>query len=167
MTKKYYLTVAVLGLLITTLSVSGITSAAEGWKKRSENIENLPADKQEMMQERLAEFEAKKAEMETRKAQMETIIENEDFAAWSALMLEMGKDESFITQENFDKFIQMHNLIEEGQAKMEEARAIAEELGLPAAGNHGQGFFKRDPKGMFHGMHDVDDSDDDSDDDQE
>lgn len=60
---------------------------------------------------------------------VKTAIENKDFAAFQAAIKETPLAETITTQEQFDKFIQMHTLREEW--KTEEAQAIADELGLP------------------------------------
>jgi len=133
---KFYLLVGTLGLVITTLSVSAITFAHEGFgpggAKFEHKLENLSEEKKIEMEARRAEFEAKHAELEE-------IIENEDYEAWVDLMEERGMDADFITEENFAKFVQMHQLMEEGRQKLEEAHAIAEELGLDKFGKSGYG----------------------------
>lgn len=65
-------------------------------------------------------------------------VEAGNYEAWSELVGGKGKIGEIINNENFSQFSQMHNLMQEG--KVEEAKAIAEELGLPG-------------KAGFKGMH--------------
>lgn len=148
MSKKYYLVIAVLGLFITTLSVSSITAAAEGWQKR---LENMPEEKKEEFLEKKEAWEAKKAEGKIKHEALREIIEAEDYDAWVVYMTDLGKDSEFTTEENFAKFIEMHQLMQEGKVKLAEAKEIAEELGLHKTGKRGKGFMKRAPHAMFAG----------------
>ncbi len=63
---------------------------------------------------------------------MQTAISNNDYDAW----LELAGDKNiteYVNSDNFDQFVAMHNLMNNDQ--FEEAKIIAEELGLP---EHGQ-----------------------------
>ena len=84
--------------------------------------------------------EEKKEAVKEHYEQMEEILTNGDYEAFKELMAEKPMLQN-ITEENFAKFIEMHNLKKAGD--MEGAKAIAEELGL-------EGFGK---KGMKRGMH--------------
>lgn len=126
---KFYILVGALGLLVTTLTVSTITFAGEGFGKK---FENLSPEKQ-------AQIQAKKDAFQQKHEELNVIIEEEDFDAWAELMASQGKDEEFITEENFAKYIEMHQLIEEGKEKFEQAREIAEELGIEKTGQHKKG----------------------------
>lgn len=108
---KYYLAVAIVGLLVTTVGVSAIVSADEGDNQKGHKFN---AERQEKRQEQ--------------KAQMDEIFANKDFAAWQELMA----DKPFkgdVTEEVFEQMIQVHELKQSGD--MEGAKALAEELGLP------------------------------------
>ncbi len=59
---------------------------------------------------------------------MEKAMEEGDYEAWKELMNNKGKVTQVIDEENFDKFVEIYNLAEEG--KFEEARVMKEELGL-------------------------------------
>lgn len=67
---------------------------------------------------------------------MEKAFENNDYASWKNLMGDKGATR-VITQENFAKFAEMHELREDG--KIEQANAIRAELGLGQGGGKGQG----------------------------
>lgn len=56
-------------------------------------------------------------------------VEAKDFAAFQVAVQDTPLATQITTQEQFDKFVQMHALREEG--KYDEAKAIAAELGLP------------------------------------
>ena len=133
---RFYLLVGALGLLVTTLTVSTITFAGEGFGKK---FENLSPEKQ-------AQIQAKKDVFQQKHEELKLIFEEEDFDAWAELMASQGKDEEFITEENFAKYIEMHNLIQEGKEKFDQARVIAEELGIEKTGRHGKGSFGK----VFH-----------------
>jgi hypothetical protein len=62
-----------------------------------------------------------------RHTQMTEAFANNDYAAWKNLMVNRGAA-NVVTQENFSKFTQMHNLMLEG--KSDEANKIRQELGL-------------------------------------
>lgn len=81
--------------------------------------------------------------------QMQAAMDAGDYDAWRALVPENSPLGDVITAENFDRFIEMHQL-------MNEAHDIAEELGLPgrqAMGPHMMGY-------GHHMMHDLDDDGD-------
>ncbi|PIR49204.1 hypothetical protein COU80_00445 [Candidatus Peregrinibacteria bacterium CG10_big_fil_rev_8_21_14_0_10_55_24] len=67
-------------------------------------------------------------------------IENGDYAAWKSAMEESGRPAGMldiITEENFDRFVEMHELMQSNDR--DGAQAIAEELGLPKGPAHGFG----------------------------
>ncbi len=59
---------------------------------------------------------------------MEKAFKNNDYAAWKNLMQNKGRVTQVVNQSNFSKFVQAHNLAQEG--KYEEADKIRQELGL-------------------------------------
>ena len=68
-------------------------------------------------------------------------VEQCDYDAWHALLTENDREPKileYINEENFDRFCEMHQ-------HLAEAKAIAEELGLPKPGNMMKGKF---PKGQ-------------------
>jgi len=111
---KFYLMVAVLGLILTTLAVSTVSSAYQG--DPSVKGPNYSEE------ERVA-FEANREALQT-------AIESRDYSAWKEIVDSRPKITDYVTADNFDKFAQMHELMIAG--KFEEAQAIREELGLPA-----------------------------------
>lgn len=59
-------------------------------------------------------------------------LENEDFDEWKEAISQDGREPKVletINEENFDKFVEMHKLMQDGET--EEAEAIRAELGLP------------------------------------
>ncbi|GEM_PF-1587340 len=80
---------------------------------------------------------------------VKTAIENNDYEAWKSAISEApfaDKISEVINAENFDKFVEMHNLRQDGD--IEGAQEIRDELGLPARpGKGGAG-----PRGE-HGFH--------------
>jgi len=71
-----------------------------------------------------------------RHALMEEAFENNDYAAWKELMQDRGRVTQVITEENFAKFAEAHELAEEG--KIAEAQKIRQELGLGSHNGSGK-----------------------------
>ena len=74
---------------------------------------------------------------EERHQEMEQAFENNDFQAWSNLMQGKGRVTQVVTEENFARFAEAHELAEEG--KLDEAKAIRQELGLGLGNRNGDG----------------------------
>lgn len=68
---------------------------------------------------------------------MEKAFETNDYVAWKELMQNRGRVTQVITAENFAKFAQAHELMEEG--KVAEAQKIRQELGLGLRDGSGRG----------------------------
>ena len=89
-----------------------------------------------MTQERFAMMAERHGDMTA----VREAIENKDYNAWKTA-IEAAKPPSIteiITEENFDKFAQMHEAMQNGDP--ETAKTIAEELGLENHGMKGKGF---------------------------
>jgi hypothetical protein len=75
-------------------------------------------------------------------------FENKDYTAWKNLMQSKGKVTQVITEANFPKFVEAHNLALQG--KTVEAQKIRQELGLGlknGTGRHGGGMgMNKNPK---------------------
>ncbi len=71
-----------------------------------------------------------------RHALMEEAFENNDYAAWKELMQDRGRVTEVITEANFAKFAEAHELAEEG--KLAEAQKIRQELGLGSHNGSGK-----------------------------
>lgn len=68
--------------------------------------------------------------------QMSQIMENGDYQAWKELRQGKGRIDEVINEDNFNRFVEMHQLRVEG--KDEEANQIREELGLGLRDGSGQ-----------------------------
>lgn len=77
---------------------------------------------------------------------MEKAFETNDYEAWKNLMQGKGRVSEIITKDNFARFAEAHELMEEG--KKEEAQKIAQELGLGMHNGQGQGQKHGHGKGM-------------------
>lgn len=108
--KLFKIGIAVAGLVITTAVVAGATYAHS-------NI-------------------GKDGKFAQRNAEYIGMIENDDFDAWKEMMQNKGIDESLITEENFAKMKEVHQLVQDGN--YEEAKAIKEELGELGFGRKGR-----------------------------
>ena len=118
---KMYLLASVLGLVVTTLAVSSLASAGElGNKFAGRNIDP-----------------ARLEEMQERHDAMQTALENGDYDAWKGIIDSRPRISDVITEDNFDQFVEMHQLMQDGDR--EGAQEIAEELGLPGKGKFGKG----------------------------
>jgi len=78
---------------------------------------------------------------------MEKAFENKDFTAWQKLMEGRGRVTEVINKDNFAKFAEIHQLLEDG--KKDEANKLRAELGLGLQNGMGQG----QGKGMGQGQH--------------
>jgi len=72
-------------------------------------------------------------------------FENKDYTAWKDLMQNRGMASKVITEANFAKFVEAHNLALQG--KTAEAQEIRQELGLGLQNGSG-----RNAGGMMSGM---------------
>lgn len=72
-----------------------------------------------------------------RHEQMEKAFENKDYGAWKNLMNGRGRVSEVINEGNFNRFVQMHKFMEEGNS--DEANKIRQELGLGQGSGNGQG----------------------------
>lgn len=99
-TNKYYLGVGIIGLLITTLAVSGLVKAAD--------IDGQQQTKKQSSQNH---------------SEIILAIENNDYQAWQQAVGEDSLLLEKINQENWGKFVEMHS-------HRKAARQIAEELDI-------------------------------------
>lgn len=68
---------------------------------------------------------------------MEQAFKNKDYNAWKNLMQGRGRVTQVVTEQNFNRFAEMHQLREEG--KVDEANQIRQELGLGLHNGSGAG----------------------------
>jgi len=94
------------GLLVTTLAVSGLASADEGLNKFKQNRDFQPENRQAMKE----------------------VLENNDYEAFQELTANKPFAKE-ITEKDFENMQKVHSLMKEG--KIEEAKALRQELGLP------------------------------------
>jgi len=123
---KLYLLASFMGLIITTLVVSNMASAAQGEPRGS----NFDPDRHNAIQ---------------------TALENNDYEAWKETVDSRPRITDYINQDNFDKFAEMHQLMLNGD--IEGAQAIRDELGLPDMGMMAKGFKRGFGMGSRAGGH--------------
>lgn len=63
-----------------------------------------------------------------RHTEMEKVFEDNDYFAWKDLMQNRGRVTQIVTEANFAKFAEAHELMEDGN--IEEAKKIRQEIGL-------------------------------------
>ena len=133
MNKKTTILTIILALLLTTAIVASTSQASEKRFKQGEKQNFQPGNFEEINQ----------------------AMENNDYAAWKELMGDNPITEK-ITQDNFAKFVQAHELMREGQ--VEEAKAIHEELGIPGIGfrKGGRGMQPQNQTELFQAMENND-----------
>ena len=130
MEKKYVITLGVIAVVaILGLSLANAFPFGNGFMK------------QDMSEDERAQFEEQRQSMHD-------AIQNKDYASWKALMEEqIAKMQADLTEENFNKFVEMEQKQEGLRTAMEEAREsgdfsrvqeLREESGM---------------KGMGRGMH--------------
>ena len=68
---------------------------------------------------------------------MEQAFENNDYNAWKELMSGKGRVTQVVTEENFARFAEAHELAEEGN--LDGAKQIRQELGLGLGNRNGDG----------------------------
>ncbi|MDP3899813.1 MAG: hypothetical protein Q8Q23_01900 [bacterium] len=107
-TKVLYVLAAGTGVVLTTALVAGVSMASSGSFRQGFSSANHQA--------------------------VMAAIENGDFAAWQEAVGD-GPKADLITEENFSKLSELHSLVRDG--KLEEAKALQAELGLPAMGHFG------------------------------
>jgi hypothetical protein len=78
---------------------------------------------------------------------MEKAFENKDYDAWKNLMQGKGRVSQIVNKDNFSKFAEAHELMEQG--KTTEAQKIRQELGLGLHNGSGKGMSET---GMHRGM---------------
>jgi len=78
---------------------------------------------------------------------MEKAFENKDYVAWKNLMQGKGRVSQIVNQNNFSKFAEAHELMEQG--KIAEAQKIRQELGLGLHNGSGKGM---SGAGRYRGM---------------
>ena len=78
---------------------------------------------------------------------MEKAFENKDYDAWKNLMQGKGRVSQVVNKDNFSKFAEAHELMEQG--KTAEAQQIRQELGLGLQNGSGKGM---GGAGMHRGM---------------
>ena len=78
---------------------------------------------------------------------MEKAFENKDYGSWKNLMQGKGRVSQIVNQDNFSKFAEAHELMEQG--KTAEAQKIRQELGLGLHNGSGKGM---GGAGMYRGI---------------
>lgn len=81
---------------------------------------------------------------------MEKAFGSKDFTAWQKLMEGRGRVTQVISKDNFAKFAEIHELLEDG--KKDEANKLRAELGLGLQNGMGKGMGQGQHKGTGAGM---------------
>lgn len=117
--KKWFMVgTAAVATLITTAVVAGATYAHRGFQGDGERGPRFDSEKREVV---------------------DKAMENNDYSAWQEAVGEDSKIAQEITEDEFPRLQEAHNLRQEGKQKFEESRKIMEELGVEKGPGHGQG----------------------------
>lgn len=138
---------AIFAVAITAAATTmSLTSAYRNNQATEDNLPNRPYYNR-MMNGSGTDITQRPFYSEERHTAMEEAFKNNDYEAWKTLMTEnrrTAKVIEVITEENFDKMVEIHELMEAG--KYEEAQKIREELGI---GMGRTGFRNRFMEGGF------------------
>lgn len=149
LSKKY---LAISGLMIALVSVFSLSAFAASEKSGGErDFAKFEGERPELTDEMKADMEEKMAEMKKVHEAVQAALETGDYDEWYQTVSEYHPDAPIldvITADNFDRFLDAHELMEEAHTTMEEARGILEELGVEkegfgpfGQGPHGPGKF--------------------------
>ncbi len=137
----------IIGSLITVLTLAAGISSAYAYRGGIRGLDSGNKDKAEQaiqnndyqswkdaMESGLSEDSFNKmVERQQNQEKIKKTIEDGDYNAWKEAIDAQPKIEDKITADNFDKFSEMHKLMESGDR--EGAQAIAVELGIEDLGN--------------------------------
>ena len=141
--------IAILTLAVLAVGFMGATAANAATQSQKQKGD---ANRPTLTDEQKAAMESQREEMQAERDAIQTAITDGDYDTWKELITERQAKQvnilDVISEDNFDKFAKMHQLMEDGDT--EEARAIAEELGLNNVHGMGMGMGMRD-HGMGHG----------------
>jgi len=126
---KLRLSAIALAIIITTLVVVGISSAQQfGFGQGSPQLDQ---EKIAESQENHSQCAEKRQEMEANHEAVIQALDNNDYQSW---LEAVGADSPMgqaINEDEFPRLIEAHLLIQESKDKMQQAKEIHEELGLP------------------------------------
>lgn len=150
------LALLVLGIVATTVFAFQNQEMKNGMNSESYDEYLEAFDERKLTEEEFNEKQELRAGREERREAMQDAIESEDYETWNELVEEMEQERirmsELITEENFDKFVEMHQARSSGD--FETAQEIAEELGIGRMqGMHSQGMGRgNNGRGMGQGM---------------
>jgi hypothetical protein len=128
--------VAVVLVAVIGLSMASYAAQDDGFKQ-----ENHPRFNSEEWQER-------KVEMEAKREVVIAAVESGDYQAWLAAVGADSKLAEIVSEDEFPRLLEAHNLMQQARENMEQARQIKEEIGFPAK----EGKFREGKKGFQPGM---------------
>jgi len=94
-----------------------------------------------LTEKRFNQMRERHSQMQEKRAEIETAMQ-QGYQAWKEVAEKSPRGERLadvITEENFDRFVEMHNLMKSGEH--DAAKEIAKELGIEGAGMCGKGKF--------------------------
>lgn len=151
--KKNNLLIPGAAALVALVAVGGIATSSFASDETTDTLDRPVKERRfwnflddEQKEEIQAKMEAKKAEREVQREAVKAALESGDYDAWVDAIPEDAPILEKITEDNFDRLVEMHEL-------KEDARAIAEELGLEKGDmGHRKGHSRMGGRGMHGGV---------------
>jgi len=144
MKNKNTLTVGAIAVaLVAVIGLSAFSFAAEpADSSQADDDQNIPCPfAQKFKEGRGFMSEEKQAEMKAHQEAVKSALEAGDFQAYADAVAGTPMEEQ-VTEEEFPRLLEAHQLMQEGKAKFEQAKQIKDEIGLEMPG-----------KGFGKGMH--------------
>ena len=143
MKKKSIAILSLVALAIVFMGATAVSAAGNSKAEKNRNT-NCPA----LTDEQKVEIQ----EMKDMQDALQTALEQGDYNTWKETEEKIQAKQvnilNVINESNFAKYSEMHQLMKDGQ--VDEAKVIAEELGLKNVHGMGMGMGMRD-RGMGHG----------------
>jgi len=142
--KKFVTLGAILVALVAVVGVSAASFAYEGDQSQQYPApwQNSPGFDEEDIAAKKAMFEEKRAERKAKMEVVKTALDNNDYQAWLEAVSGTPMAEE-VTEDEFPRLIEAHNLAQEGKALLEQSREIREEIGLKPFKKGKKGFGQR------------------------
>ncbi len=148
MKKINYLTGLVAAMVVVTISSVSVFAAQDGGFGERGGKQML-----EPSEEQVAQMEEMRSEIKAHRAEMDELLDSGDYDAWAEYVAEMdrgGNMAEVINEDNFDDFVEAHELMKIGRGYMEDAKEIMGELGVKPG--YGPGFGQNMKHGKGFGM---------------
>lgn len=140
MSNKKTLTLgAVAVALVAVVGLSAFTFASDPAQPAADNSVTAPCPFAERFKEGKGFLsEEQRSQMQVKQEAVKVALDAGDYQAWLAAVADSPMADQ-VTEDEFSKLLEAHQLMQEGQAKFEQAKQLKDEIGLTMPGK-GQGF---------------------------